>query len=700
MHRQLTGREPASAAPSRLPGPIPYELRIGVTGHRELADPPAVERAVRELIQHVVDVLERASAEPLGPQGSPQSRGERFDRFLTKWLAAGTRLFAPGINVLTAVLAAPLRWSGVARATRTFWPQVPYSPERPEARHRTPLKLTVITALAQGADQIVARAVCDLVERPEERNRYLEAVLPFAPSLYEEDFTAPEDRDRFRALLALDRGRYNTHPEPTVLFPDFPACPDPENPAHPLSRDDAFAAAGRYVVDACEILVAIWNPLREEKPGGTGAATRYAVDRGRVVLWLNPDDLAAGPSMLRKAPYPGDGTQPATGRDAPRGLRAEPVPARAKQLSRDFHRLAAYNRDAAVEAGSLAHEVGEHAERMEKVALECGVPRPAVHAVIEQLLPHVVRADHLSMRYKELRESAAWLWPLAAAAVVSLMAFQIIFLPEAYWLAFIELAVLVTGYLSYRVSLHDAWHEKWLNDRRLAEALRGAMFAALASSGDAGERDVRGVGSGVRRSIPDPLPFYNPANAWFVATLKRIVGKQRRPVSACLDVRHAAHRAAVAAFLRRAWVDDQAAYHARNAVARRLIVKRFGRLRLALIVASIGVAAAHAFGIGHGEAGAGGSRFAELDLWVAFATVALPAWAAAAHVRLTQDDHERLAERSDLMVPLLRGLGGQLEQVGTAEQLRACVAEAERLMDLESREWAESLVDRKPEFTG
>jgi hypothetical protein len=112
------------------------------------------------------------------------------------------------------------------------------------------------------------------------------------------------------------------------------------------------------------------------------------------------------------------------------------------------------------------------------------------------------------------------------------------------------------------------------------------------------------------------------------------------------------------------------------------------------------VAALHAAGIGHGESHAGESPFVRLDLWVSFATVALPAWAAAFHVMLSLDDHERLAERSAQMAQLLKGLAEELQHVESVEQLQAHVAEAERIMDLESAEWAESLGDRKPEFTG
>ena len=276
----------------------------------------------------------------------------------------------------------------------------------------------------------------------EQRNRYLEAVLPFPQHIYEEDFTDANDRDAFLELLSLDSGRLNTHPEPTVLCPDFPACPDPDLSGAPL-RARRPAAAGRYVVDTSEIVVAVWDPTREPKLGGTEATVRYAVNRGRVVLWINPANLDAGPFLLQRpeARTPDDAVQ----RNAPRGLRIGPVPARAKALSPNFHRLAGYNRDGAVNTTQLYKESEAGTTELAQLARDCKLPQQVADAIVEALLPHVARADHLGVRYRKLRDFSARLWPTTAAVVVSLMAFQIIFLPAHYWLAWVELAVLSLG---------------------------------------------------------------------------------------------------------------------------------------------------------------------------------------------------------------------------------------------------------------
>ena len=52
------------------------------------------------------------------------------------------------------------------------------------------------------------------------------------------------------------------------------------------------------------------------------------------------------------------------------------------------------------------------------------------------------------------------------------------------------------------------------------------------------------------------------------------------------------------------------------------------------------------------------------------------------------------------MVRLLTSLAERLRAADSEQELASHVIEAERLFDLESQEWAESLADRKPEVNG
>src|SRR5262249_35598198 len=103
--------------------------------------------------------------------------------------------------------------------------------------------LEALSALAEGADRIVAEAV---LARP---NGRLVAVLPLAADEYERDFASARSRRRFRELL----GRANN----VISLPKAP------------TRDAAYEAAGRYVADRCDALVAIWDGRSSQGRGGT-----------------------------------------------------------------------------------------------------------------------------------------------------------------------------------------------------------------------------------------------------------------------------------------------------------------------------------------------------------------------------------------------------------------------------------------------
>jgi hypothetical protein len=411
---------------------------------------------------------------------------------------------------------------------------------------------------------------------------------------------------------------------------------------------------------------------------------RYALNAGRLVLWLNPAELESGPAVLRLIRKDDRTTSSLTKRtDVPDGCRIEDVPSSAKALSRNFHRVAAFNRDGAIDETRLRAGLDRDQQALTAAASESGLPAPVTATLRDTLLPIVVRADHLAMQYRALRQFAARVWPFAAALVVTMMAIQIIFAPRLYWLAFVELAVLVSGFASYRVSLSDDWHGKWLNDRRLAEGLRSAMYAAL----------VRGP------VLPtNPLPFYDPSTAWFIASLKRVIAKERRQFERHLPLASASVRRAIVGFLQKAWILDQAAYHERQEAKLHDMARLSQGVRLVMLGLLALIAVLHGFEIGHAEHKE--VSWDRVDLWLGVATVALPAWAAAFHVATSLDDHERLAERSHHMHSRLTDLSDQLDGADTVEELVQRVEEAERIMDLESAEWAESLMARRPEFTG
>src|ERR1700680_4837697 len=110
--------------------PIPYRIRIGVTGHRELPRPDAISSLVSQVLDKKLDEL--------------------FD--------------------------------GASRDALR------------RVRH-TPLLLSVVSPLAEGADRVVAHEVLKRQEAT------LEAVLPLVVNDYVEDFGTEQSRREFLDLL-------------------------------------------------------------------------------------------------------------------------------------------------------------------------------------------------------------------------------------------------------------------------------------------------------------------------------------------------------------------------------------------------------------------------------------------------------------------------------------------------------------------
>ena len=118
--------------------------------------------------------------------------------------------------------------------------------------------VTGISCLADGADQIFARAVTDL-------GGTLEAIIP--ASQYRDGLPADSHPEYDRLLdLAVNSC--------CLVFPQ----PTPES----------FMAAGQLMVDAADMLYAVWDSQPARGYGGTADVVAYARARGKPVTIIWP----------------------------------------------------------------------------------------------------------------------------------------------------------------------------------------------------------------------------------------------------------------------------------------------------------------------------------------------------------------------------------------------------------------------------
>lgn len=120
----------------------------------------------------------------------------------------------------------------------------------------------VVSSLAIGADQLFAQAALDL-SIPND------VVLPF--SRFADDFEQGTERDAYERLLASAAS--------LTLLP----WADRSN--------GAYLAGGLWVVDHCDVLIAVWDGEKAAGVGGTGDVVDYCRDAGKPCIHMHTENL-------------------------------------------------------------------------------------------------------------------------------------------------------------------------------------------------------------------------------------------------------------------------------------------------------------------------------------------------------------------------------------------------------------------------
>jgi hypothetical protein len=135
--------------------------------------------------------------------------------------------------------------------------------------------LTVLSPLAEGADRILAKRFLH------HQGTKLTAILPMPIEKYLMDFPSDESKIEFHHLL--------DQAEETIELP------------HHTSRDEAYAATGKCILDHCDLLIAVWDGQAAKGKGGTGEIVRIARERCLPIAWIQhaPKDHGAGEKIYQ-----------------------------------------------------------------------------------------------------------------------------------------------------------------------------------------------------------------------------------------------------------------------------------------------------------------------------------------------------------------------------------------------------------------
>ena len=502
-------------------------------------------------------------------------------------------------------------------------------------------RLTLLSALAEGADRIAAEAALEAGWR-------LDALLPFPRDDYAADFSDADSRTAYRALLER---------ADAVL----------ELPGRREEAPRAYEEAGLAILDHCAILIAVWDGAPSAGRGGTVEVIDAAVRRGLPVLWIDARGIA--PPQLRwsgLAPHPlpvsrfddlpaqdpghwlarvvedtlrpptdpaadpDDATIHDANRHATEAGEAERLAAYLGETRRryhwrpEWHGLLAVGGVRRLRRGDLRGPSPEEAAA-DATGVPPGLPDP--------LTAGYGWADALATRYAQIFRSAIVTNFLFAALSVFIVALSILSQYSFHWLehhkwafVLIELLLIFGVIWNTRAGKRAGWHRRWLEAREVAERLRVAF-------------PLIGLG-GLPPLSSGQLGIWT---AWYARTLLRAAGV---PMLALSGDAVALGRDALLAML-----EDQCRYHhgVRDRMAQ--MEHRLERFGETLFLATLAVAALYLLSAALGVEIAKEVKFAVTAL-----TAGLPVLATASYGIRVIADFEGNAHRSGRMAQQLATL--------------------------------------------
>ena len=452
----------------------------------------------------------------------------------------------------------------------------------------TPLRLAVVSQLAEGADRLVV----DQVFTQDEDAR-LEVVLPVDPEEYVglQEFSAAS-REEFERLL--HRATYRSEPASVELW----TADD---------RDAAYESAGRQLIARCDVLLALWDGGTTGGRGGTAETLLLAAAARKPCVWISTD---GEPTVLHNL-------DPGTSHEFYRQVKER---ATAETASRHdplegsddvLHPL----REALGNLDEFNHErIRDPKRAMIENELGAGT------AESDWVALPFARASVLSERWHNRFRWLSWLISVLAVLAAAVLAIGLSYGAEEKAWHWAEFASLTLALLALVVLRGRGFHRRWLSYRVLAERLRSAYYLAPTGA------DFR------RQAQIEAVYIGDHSETWVMRAFEEIW--DRRPPLPT-QPRSESEVDELKQWLAEDWLGGQITYHEKA-------VRRHGRADriLTIIVTGLFVATVpfpflHALGY--------------VEHAAAFFSITLPAAGASLGALLTINQHRALQERSARM---------------------------------------------------
>ncbi|MCX5800582.1 MAG: hypothetical protein NTX17_04275 [Candidatus Eisenbacteria bacterium] len=500
----------------------------------------------------------------------------------------------------------------------------------------TPHLYVVLSPLAEGADRLVATEIVQWPVSDGSQQPRLEVVLPLPEEDYLQDFETQESKEEFKRLLGL------ASPEPRALKTVEP-------------RPAAYEQVGQYVVDNCDVLIAVWSGKPSEGRGGTAEIVEYALKTGRSVFWINSENGEIGDTKKTRE--------------------------RLERINEEKKTEGVGSEDHALD--SLRHLDAYNGERlgstrsMSAVEAEFGIPGrtgapytlppDVLKPLHDNMVSQYARADFLAAHYQTYHVNAGVAIYLLAAAAVATVTVQALLFPLRPALLWVEVGEIAAILVLLALSWRREWHRKWIDYRFVAERLRAAIFLWVA-----------GIECEPPKTAPPPLSLSYRPDDWMVKAFASIWDARPKgdpsPTVSFENLRN---------FLLAAWIEDQISFYKSKSVRQRAKHTRLASAGAMVFALTLVVAIVHA---GRLEANWRPELATLTNILASWAIVLPAAGAAIASIRIHRE-YLRNSERYRHMVDHLTRITGRIEQSEDRETLVGSLEEANELMLLENQDW-------------
>lgn len=561
---------------------IPFRIRIGVTGHRRLPDKDKLSEKISQVLNEFIEVINTIKNKEKLTEKSQGLEKDLFDLF--------------DGDSKKAILSSP----------------------------NTPIAFSILTPLAEGADRLVPQVAQDVLKCSDLK---IEVVLPLAKGDYLQDKSS-ESRQEFKELY--EKARRPITLKKHTLQEGFSEDNLKE------ARQQAYEDVGRYVVNHCDVLIALWDGEPSRGKGSTAEIVEYAKKRKRpaiIISTITPYKI----SILKG-----------------HGLYAESL----KQIE-------IFNTFPIQESEQQKYITNTYSSLFNNPEGE-KIPEESRELVKDKLLPFYARASMIAEYNQKLyRYAGSFVYSLSSAAI-AFVALGILIRRLSPYAFFLEFLLLATILFMVTYANRRKTHKKWIESRFLTERIRSSCFF---------------VTCGVEVSPIDIPPYMRTAHQpddWMVKVFNEI--RNRLPVmKGC----HEKYCPQYIEFIKIHWIEDQKNFHEDKATKTKRMSKLLEWSGISIFSVAMVVAISHVISHFYGHE----LQSSGLNNVLIFFAVVLPAVGAAIGGIRSHREYSRLEKRSKNMEVALTDLNERLSQISTPEDLESLLRETDELMLRETQDW-------------